>query len=87
MSLRGFSIKNFKENIFYHIVENDNFNREKVYFIKDDVLYEMKKGCSPNVSQESFNFINNAEFVRAYVSINIKQLPKWTKVEALIDDK
>ncbi|MBS4894034.1 MAG: hypothetical protein KHZ90_09725 [Veillonella parvula] len=86
MSLRRISIKNFKENEFYHLATGErSIDKSRVYFIKDDVLYELEMMGEPKVSNDPYNFINKASFVIANVSLNMEQLPRWTKVDALID--
>ena len=85
MSLRGFNIKNFEENEFYHLVKEEDFDKSIVYFIKDDTLFELEMMGEPKESNHTYNFINKADFVKANISINMEQLPRWTKVDALID--
>ncbi|MDM0587830.1 hypothetical protein QTH25_13715 [Clostridium perfringens] len=85
MSLRGFNIKDFEENEFYHLVKEENFDKSRVYFIKDDTLFELEMMGEPKESNHTYNFINKSSFVKANVSVNMEQLPRWTKVDALID--
>lgn len=85
MSLRGFSIKDFKENEFYHLVKEEGFDKSRVYFIKDGVLFELEMMGEPKESNYTYNFINKASFIKANILINMEQLPRWTKVEALIN--
>lgn len=85
MSLRGFNIKDFEENEFYHLVKEEDFDKSIVYFIKDDTLFELEMMGDPKESNHTYNFINKASFVKANVSVNMEQLPRWTKVDALID--
>lgn len=84
MSLRGFSIKDFKENEFYHLVKEEGFDKSRVYFIKDGVLFELEMMGEPKESNYTYNFINKASFIKANISVNIEQLPRWAKVDALI---
>lgn len=39
----------------------------------------------PKASRDPYNFINKANFIKANILINMEQLPRWTKVEALIN--
>lgn len=88
MSLRGFNINNFEENEFYHLVVGEkSIDKSRVYFIKDNILFELKMMGEPKASNDTYNFINKASFVKANVSVNMEQLPRWTKVDALIDGK
>lgn len=85
MSLRGFNIKDFEENEFYHLVKEEDFDKSIVYFIKDDTLFELEMMGEPKENNHTYNFINKASFVKANVLVNMEQLPRWTKVDALID--
>lgn len=38
----------------------------------------------PKASSDTYNFINKASSVEANVSLNLEQVPRWTKVKALI---
>lgn len=88
MSLRRFGVKDFEENEFYHLVVGESsIDKSRVYFIRDNILFELEMMGEPKGSNDTYNFINKASFVKANISINIEQLPRWTKVDALIDSK
>lgn len=86
MSLKRLNIKDFKENEFYHLTVGERIiDKSRVYFIKEEILYVLEMMGEPKGSNDPYNFINKASFVVANVSLNMEQLPRWTKVDALID--